>query len=436
MEGGFQTNRAKTRFRLYAQPAFVPGYERTELVEIGPCRQPIVIGPRDERMYVVDALDKLSPYAYPQLPPYLGNIVDGPPPDRDGNFDHLEPGTRGFGAAHLYATVRRVVEIWEGYAGREIPWHFGDRPLELIPFVPWDNAHSGFGFIETGFGEAPDGSLWPFAQSFDVIAHEVGHLLLYTLVGLPDELTMTTSFGAFHEASADMAALVSLLHFDCVSRRILESSQGNLYVENELNRFAELSSSTEIRQISNSKRLSDLGPETEAHDASLVLTGAFFDILVEAYLLRLNQLGAVSEEIVALSRACGERSQDSPELSMILARALDRRPELFLQALREARDFMGQRMALSWLLLPAEWMTFRRASGALLAADEMLSGHRGNRVWLASSFLWRGIVPELPDLAQPGLARPPLRRVPGLPEPYEMQHSCHVRARRNPNKAA
>lgn len=432
MQGATITTAGKTRFRLYAQPAFVPGYEKTELVELGPSRRPIVPGPRDQRMYVADAIDKLAPYAYPELPPYLGTVVEGVPPDRFGHFDRLEPGTRGFGAAHLYATVRRVLDIWEGYAGREIPWHFGSRPLELIPFVPWDNAQSGYGFIETGFGAAPDGSLWPFAQSFDVIAHEVGHLLLYSMVGLPDEMSLTPSFGAFHEAASDMTALVALLHFDCVARRILESARGNLYVENELNRFAELSSSTEIRQVSNSLRLSDLQPDTETHAASLVLTGALFDILVEAYLLRLNQLGAVSENVVASSRALGERSESSPELSAILGRALDRRPELFLEALRQARDFLGERLALSWLLLPAPFMTFRRAAGALLEADALLTGHRGNWPWLASSFAWRGIRPEPPRQARPGLARPPLRRVTGVPEPFEMQHRCHVRSRRGP----
>ena len=436
MQGAKVTSGSKTRFRLYAQPAFVPGYEEPELVELGPFRPALVAGPRDRRMYVADALDKTAPYAYPELPPYVGTLIDGVPPDRSGNFDTLEPGTRGFGAAHLYATVHRVLDIWEGYAGREIPWHFGNRPLELIPFLDWDNAQSGYGFLECGFGAAPDGSLWPFAQSFDVVAHEVGHLLLYSLVGLPDEASLTLSFGAFHEASADMAALVALLHFDCVGRRIVEGSRGNLYVENELNRFAELSRSTEIRQVSNSKRLADLTPETETHQASLVLTGALFDLLVEAYLLRLNQLGAIGEDVVAQSRALGERAESSPELSLILARALDRRPELFLEALRQARDFLGERLALSWLLLPAPWLTFRRAAGALLEADAILTGHRGNWPWLASNFTWRGIRPEPPDLARPGLARPPLRRVAGLPEPFEMQHRCQVGGHRRAHRHA
>lgn len=437
MQGMGRAARGRTRFRLYAQPPFVPGYERTELIELGGGALGIGGGPSDARMHVVDALDKARPYDYPNLPPYLGNVLPGPLPGRDGGFDELLPGTRAFGAAHLYATVRRVLEVWEGYAGRPIPWHFGAASLELVPFLDWDNAHSGFGFLETGFGAAPDGTLWPFAQSFDVVAHEVGHLLLYSLVGLPDPLALTPSFGAFHEAAADLAALVSLLHFDRVRQRIIESCRGNLYVENELNRFAELSRTTEIRLVSNSVKLSDLTPDSEVHGASLVLSGAFFDILVETYLLRLNQLGAVTEEIVARSRAAGERSEEAPDLAALLDRALQRRPELFLQALADARDFLGERLALSWLLLPPENLTFRRVAGAFLQADLLLSGHRGNWDWLTGSFTWRGIAPEPPrQQARPALAGQPLRRVPGLPEPFEMQHRCMLRHRRQRMPAA
>ena len=52
----------------------------------------------------------------------------------------------------MFGVVRRVLDIWEDYLGHEVRWHFADLlpRLELIPLVEWDNAQSGFGFIETG----------------------------------------------------------------------------------------------------------------------------------------------------------------------------------------------------------------------------------------------------------------------------------------------
>ena len=88
-------------------------------------------------MYVVDAIGKPGPYEYPYLPPYVGPAFPPALPDPDGHFDHLEIGSPAFRAAHMYATVRRVLDIWEGYAGHRIDWHFRGvhNRLELVPYV-------------------------------------------------------------------------------------------------------------------------------------------------------------------------------------------------------------------------------------------------------------------------------------------------------------
>ena len=58
-----------TRFRLYVQPPFVPGYERPETVWLKARPGSIVTGPANARLYCLDALDKTSPYEFPYLPP-------------------------------------------------------------------------------------------------------------------------------------------------------------------------------------------------------------------------------------------------------------------------------------------------------------------------------------------------------------------------------
>src|SRR5260221_13603765 len=247
-----------TRFRLYVQPPFVPGYERPETVWLKARPGSIVTGPANARLYCLDALDKTAPYEFPYLPPYLGAVAAAAAPSSDGHFDHLEVGTRAFASAQLFGSVCHTLEVWEGYAGQRIPWHFQQARLEAIPFVEWDNAQAGYGFLETGYGDAPDGTIWPFALNLDVVSHEVGHLLLYTLIGLPDPETVTHEFGAFHESAADLVALVALLQFPSVIDRLIVHSRGNLFVDNELNRFAALSASSEIRRVSNDLTLADI----------------------------------------------------------------------------------------------------------------------------------------------------------------------------------
>ncbi len=140
-----------TRFRLFAQPRFLESYREPETVWVSTPRGTIEAGPADYRMAVIDAVDK-QPYPPTTLPPWLGKRRLPVPPGPDGHFDYLDPSTREFGCAHIFGTVRRVLDIWEGYLGQTIIWHFADlgSPLELIPYVDWDNAQAGYGFMECG----------------------------------------------------------------------------------------------------------------------------------------------------------------------------------------------------------------------------------------------------------------------------------------------
>ena len=302
-----------TRFRLYPQPPVLSSVRGHELVWVSPPPGTIGPGPADDRMYVVDALDK-TPYQYPYLPPYHGPRHRPVRPGPDGHFDHLtDSRSREFMAAHMYGTLRFVLDVWEKYFGGPLPWHFQeDRPrLELVPLVQWNNAHSGYGFIETGFARPVGSEALPFCLNFDVLAHELGHSFVYALLGTPPEDRAGSTYFAFQESAADCVALIAAMHFDSVVDGLLARTSGNIYLPNELNRIGEISETTEIRLASQSLTLADVPDQRipidslsqpERHAMSLPLTGAIFDMFVDMFQMFLVRDGLISPELDALSR--------------------------------------------------------------------------------------------------------------------------------------
>lgn len=232
--------RLGTRFLVFPQPPYIPGYEKPEVVWLAPSAGGITAGPSDRRMYVADPLEAKRPYAYPILPPYAGALCPPVEPDADGHFDYITPDSPAFLATHSFACARRVLDIFEGYVGREIRWFFEPTlsRLEIIPHIAdWDNAQSGFGFVEFGESE-PARVTSRFALNFDSVAHEMGHLILLSELGLLEGDGAGSEFFAYHEAVADFASLLGLLHFDTAADRILRRTGGNLLINNELDRFA------------------------------------------------------------------------------------------------------------------------------------------------------------------------------------------------------
>ncbi|MGF1626258.1 MAG: hypothetical protein ACFCVH_15350, partial [Alphaproteobacteria bacterium] len=339
-----------TRFLVFPQAPHVPGYETPEVVWVSTEPGSVGPGPSDARIYVRDsALDK-APYEYPYLPPFVGLVnppaVAGP----DGHFDHLEPGSRAFVSAHAFASVRRVLDIWESYLGHAIEWHFADtyERLEIIPWLEWENAQSGYGFLELGVERGEDGRAHPFALNFDTIAHEVGHAILFSLLGIPDDGAYTNDFGAFHEACSDLVSLVSFLHFDSGLDRLLRRCQGNLLTLNELNRIVELTGERQIRLASNARRMSEISGEI--HDRSRPFTGAIFDTIVDSFHAILVQEDLADERLLDLDI----RDFDGPLLDHITgytASAFRARPFLFKAALARARDDVGLALARTWATL-------------------------------------------------------------------------------------
>ncbi len=379
-----------TRFLVFPQPPFIPGYERPEPVWIATPPDRIGPGPADRRIYVIDPLVPKEPYGFPFLPPCRSACYPPPEPGPDGHYDHLPPDSRGFLSAHAFACVHRVLDICENYWGSEIPWFFEpdyDR-LEVVPRIPWNNAQSGFGYLELGEDDSRDEPI-PYALNFDAIAHETGHLVLLGVLGTPRGAP-SQEFLAYHEAVADFLSLLGLLHFDTAVDRILRRTRGNLYIVNELDRFAELGDEKQIRVLSHSLKAGDVG--AEVHDFSKPFAGALFDSLLEIFQLLLLERGLsdldtreIEEVRVDLTQADIDReilvSRDSYELRHFAVKS----------ALVEARDLVGETLARSWRMLGPDGLSFAEAADAVVATAEAGRARRF-AARIHQNFAWRLIV--------------------------------------------
>ena len=391
-----------TRFRLFPQPSFLDSFERAETVWVSSPPGSLGPGPSDDRMYVVDPVGKPMPYgiipgprgpAGLYLPPWNGPVRPPVAPDRAGHFDHLEPGTPAFEAAHLFGTARFVLDVWEDIFGRPIDWHFlpdFDR-LELSLFERFDNARAGYGFLEVGAETTETGELRPFSLNFDIIAHEMGHLIIYRELGIPTNETEQGEYFGFHESAADMVAIIAALHFDSVVQDLLETTAGNLYTFNELNRFAELSDNKQIRLASNDRKLSEFARGwSDEHDLSQPLTGALFDILVDAFHESLLDRGLIDPSVEDLS----DRIEDSPEYDAVMQPLFDAAyeadPNGFKEALLDARDFLGTALAETWSRLSPHYLNYDDVGESLLRVDREMTGGRHQRI-IVNDFRWRDI---------------------------------------------
>jgi len=398
-----------TRFRLF--PAYADGFAEPETVVLSPPAGTIVAGPADTRMYTVTPLCKNDPYDPPTyVPPYRGPTHAPAMPDHFGHFDWIPVECEQFLAAHTYATVRLTLDIWEHYLGRPVVWwHAAFMPqVELVPVAHWSNAHSGPGFIEMGRQATNDGSMAPFCLNFDVLAHETGHAILFSQIGIPPAGYVTCDFLAFHESLADLIAIVGILHFRSITGHLLRETHGNLYVLNVLNRIGTISRTEQIGVASNLATMHDVadlqlspdgswidptGQNRNQHAIAEPLTGGIFDILVEFYQDDLVDKGLIRPDTDARGWTRAEVEQAMDEVHEESARAFGRFAAGFHGALERARDLVGLCLAHVMLTLRPETLTFPLVAARFLEAAAAL-GEANILPALLEHFLWRQIDPR------------------------------------------
>lgn len=414
-----------TKFLVFPQPGFLEGFKDPETIFVSVAPSDIQPGPADTRMQVIDAVDKV-PYSQFTRPPYFGPrhppVQAGP----SGHFDHLDVDNREFSSATMYATVRRVLDIWEDYFDRRI--ELPGQTMELIPLIEWDNAQSGVGFLEFGFGRRPSGGIdhtRPYCRNFDVLAHEMGHNIIFAEVGFPStQATDTEDYGGFHESCGDLVAIVASLHFNTVTDLLLKNTHGNLFTLNELDRVGELSASREIRVAFNDERFS---PQVvEPHDRSLPLTGGIFDVFVEVFQKQLVADRLITQDLATRSTHVPGNQLDESGIAGEFKAAFERKPGGFRSALLLARDYLGKLLAETWNQLSPDFLTYHKVYRALLTADNHVSSG-SHATTIRECFAWR----EIPLTAHAALLQPRrLRECEFLDEEWEYAREMeHLRDR-------
>jgi hypothetical protein len=185
-------------------------------------------GPRNHRFHVVD----VNASGSAAKPPVVLHEADDPWQyvDRWSRLSDAQAqalaADHDFRVQNVFAIAAHTLALFERHLGRRIPWRSGWPHLYLVPtgmlganaqYTPDQNA--------VVFGWLPAVAGLPVVYSclaYDVVAHEVTHAVLdglrprYVEPGLPDQL-------AFHEALADLVAMLSVFELPGVAQQVLDT---------------------------------------------------------------------------------------------------------------------------------------------------------------------------------------------------------------------
>lgn len=191
-------------------PAVRDNAGRILMAEVDVSADRLAPGPWSHRFHVIDY--DASRRTLRQPKPLQGEVSD--------DIVLSDP---DFHAQNVYAIALRTLGAFESALGRRVPWSFAGHVLYLVPHALADaNAYYSdddrallFGYFPASSGRAIYTCL-----SHDIVAHETTHALLDGLrrrfqePGLPDQ-------PAFHEAFADIVALLSVFSVPSVVEHLL-----------------------------------------------------------------------------------------------------------------------------------------------------------------------------------------------------------------------
>ena len=301
-------------------------------------------GPRSHRFYVIDydvSTGELHPAA--ALTDDSGNYRDRfVAPSRE---TVLNDGA--FHAQHVYAVAARTLAIFEAALGRRLSWGFDGHELYLVPHAMFEanayysDAHRALLF---GYFHSQEMGKILTCLSHDIVAHETAHAVLDGLrhrflePALPDQ-------AAFHEALADIVALLSLFSLREVIEQALgpNTPSGRIYATavapealraNMLLVLAEqVGSALMQRSAGGLRRSAELVPDTtwrdkpafrEPHRRGEILVAIVVQTLIRIWCGRLVALLHAGE--VDRARAAEEGAKSAEHLLRMVIRALDYLP--------------------------------------------------------------------------------------------------------------
>ena len=198
---------------------------------------------------------------------------------------------------------------------------------------------------------------------------------------------------AHEEGSADLVALITVLHLESVIEHLLDETGGFLYSENLLSRVGEWGRGADdvARTAFNEATMASVRsqPSLNKHQLSAPFTGAVFDVFVRAFVRHLQARGAIDADLAGRCRHVP--GQTMPDLKVAFAAARARERAAFSECLRLARDDMGWLLAGAWRRTTLDGVTYGKVLTHLLAADAELQTDLGDV--LRETFGARGILP-------------------------------------------
>lgn len=326
-------------------------------------------GPQSHRFHVIDfdiSTRRLGPPTDLSLGPFLD-------PD-----DETILGDPHFHAQNVYAIGARTLGAFESALGRRVPWSFPGHTLFLVPhalaeanafYSDDDNA------VLFGYFPASGGANVYTCLSHDIVAHETTHAVLdglrhrYEEPGLPDQ-------PAFHEAFADIVALLSVFSAGEIVRHLLgePDPQGRISAEivglEALERNALLGLAEQMGEEVHAERGTALRrsvelPSSDAwksdpayrepHRRGEVLVAAVMRTLLRMWEERLRPL--IHGDGLDRTRAAEEGSKSADHLLGMVIRSIDYLPPVEF----EFEDFLDAIMVSDEELAPEDAHAYRDA---------------------------------------------------------------------------
>ena len=328
---------------------------------------PLEVGPVNEYLEVID-FDPACGIFY--APVDLNNPVllaqDGLPPSE---------GRPQFHQQMVFAVAMRTIRTFERALGRPVLWAGHDvdgapdrnfsKRLRIYPHALREaNAYYSpekrallFGYFKAqrpesaGAGAGDDGN-WVFTcLSQDIVSHETTHAILHGVYRRSVDASNIDSL-AFHEAFADIVALLQHFSMTEVVEHQIGRSRGSLRIGNLLTGLAEqygratgrngalryaLETIAAEGQDGAPAKVATLTDTTEPHERGGILVAAVFDAFVTIYERRTADLfrlargelaegGALSPDLVA--RLASEAAKAADHVLRMCVRALDYLPPM------------------------------------------------------------------------------------------------------------
>ena len=248
----------------------------------------------------------------------------------------------------VYAVCSSIYAAFRTALGRELAWGFEDEKLRVLPHGMQDrNALYSQADKSLSFGWYPAedkaiGRLVPKGYVFaclshDIIAHELTHALLD---GLRAEFRRSVSpdTAAFHEAFADIVALLQRFSYEEVVKHVIRTTRGKVTGENFLmgEEFGQgVGMTGGVRGFDLSEHPKVYSAGCEIHELGSVLVSA----ILEAFLTVYKRRSAAYFRLASNGTGIVPEGDPPADLVNILAHLLSRLASQFLSICIRAIDY-------------------------------------------------------------------------------------------------